>query len=172
MYKYTVYCRFRGRLDSAFSAESKLRFSFFFFFFPFFLTSRVPGTISTIAHCSSTVAAFFITVHALKNIKNGSHDTIHTFKNYFATVLSVFSFQFSVSVTLSSIQTAPIWMVGSPPLLTIINCICFCFCFCFFFFFLSQKKKNCICFLVSSSILFASCSTIHISNFFYENKGD
>ena len=27
-------------------------------------------------------------------IKNGSHDTIHTFKNYFATVFSVFSFQF------------------------------------------------------------------------------
>ena len=27
-------------------------------------------------------------------IKNGSHGTIHTFKNYFATVFSVFSFQF------------------------------------------------------------------------------
>ena len=26
-------------------------------------------------------------------IKNGSHDTIHTFKNYFTTVLLVFSFQ-------------------------------------------------------------------------------
>ena len=34
------------------------------------------------------------TVHVLKNIKNESHGTIHTFKNYFATVLSVFSFQF------------------------------------------------------------------------------
>ena len=38
----------------------------------------------------------FITVHstvlALKNIKNGSYYTIHTFKNYFITVLSVFSF--------------------------------------------------------------------------------
>ena len=38
------------------------------------------------------------TVHALcmhyshiKKIKNGSHGTIHTFKNYFATVFSVFS---------------------------------------------------------------------------------
>ena len=43
-----------------------------------------------------TVHALFITVHsivhALKNIKNGAHDTIHTFKNYFVTVLSVFSF--------------------------------------------------------------------------------
>ena len=27
-------------------------------------------------------------------IKNGSHSTIHTFKNYFATVFSVFNFQF------------------------------------------------------------------------------
>ena len=26
-------------------------------------------------------------------IKNGSHGTIHTFKNYFATMFSVFSFQ-------------------------------------------------------------------------------
>ena len=38
------------------------------------------------------MGSLFITVHALKNIKNGSHSTIHTFKNYFATVLSVFSF--------------------------------------------------------------------------------
>ena len=58
-------------------------FPFFFFFFP--QTSRVPGT-------TSNVVALFITVHVLKNIKNGFHDTIHTFKNYFATVLSVFSF--------------------------------------------------------------------------------
>ena len=39
-----------------------------------------------------TIHTLFITVHALKNIKNGSHDNIHTFKNYFVTVLSVFSF--------------------------------------------------------------------------------
>ena len=31
------------------------------------------------------------TVHILKNIKNGSHDTIYIFKNYFVTVFSVFS---------------------------------------------------------------------------------
>ena len=35
-------------------------------------------------------------------IKNGSHSTIHTFKNYFATVFSVFSFS-----KISSIQTDP-----------------------------------------------------------------
>ena len=105
---YRLWCR----LDSAFFAKSKLRFSFF----PHFTCSRdnVPGTISTVADCSSTVAALFITVHALKNIKNGSHDTIYTFKNYFATVLSVFSFQFLVSVTISSIQTDPITHVWLP----------------------------------------------------------
>ena len=30
-------------------------------------------------------------LYSEKNIKNGSHDTIHIFKNYFATVFSVFS---------------------------------------------------------------------------------
>ena len=44
------------------------------------------------------IHALFITihsiVHALENIKNESYGTIYTFKNYFATVLSVFSFQF------------------------------------------------------------------------------
>ena len=59
-------------------------------------------------HYSRTVSALFTyyssTVHAFKNIKNGSYDTIHTFKNYFAIVFSVFSFQFSVSTTISSIQ--------------------------------------------------------------------
>ena len=39
----------------------------------------------TVHHCSSTV-------HTLKNIKNGSHNTIYTFKNYFTTVFLVFSF--------------------------------------------------------------------------------
>ena len=49
-----------------------------------------------------TVHETNVTVHALfmgptttlfrKKIKNGSHSTIHTFKNYFATVFSVFNF--------------------------------------------------------------------------------
>ena len=30
------------------------------------------------------------------NFKTKSHDTIHTFKNYFATIFSIFSFQFSI----------------------------------------------------------------------------
>ena len=37
-------------------------------------------------------------VYILKNIKNGFHDTIYTFKNYFTTVFSV---------TISSIQMDP-----------------------------------------------------------------
>ena len=58
---------------------------FFFFFCAWTVTSH-----------GFTVYALFSTVHVLKNIKNGSHDTIYTIKNYFATVFSVFSFQFSV----------------------------------------------------------------------------
>ena len=35
----------------------------------------------------------FISTLFRKNIKNGSHGTIHTFKNYFITMFLVFSFQ-------------------------------------------------------------------------------
>ena len=31
-------------------------------------------------------------IYAFKNIKNESHGTIHTFKNYFVTVFSIFNF--------------------------------------------------------------------------------
>ena len=55
-------------------------------------------------YCLWIVYALFTycacTVYAFKNIKNGFHGTIYTFKNYFATV-------FSVSATISSIQTDP-----------------------------------------------------------------
>ena len=67
-----------GRLHSDFSV-----FPFFFFFFTCFRETIF------------TVAALFMGPTATlfrKNIKNGSHGTIHTFKNYFATVFSVFSF--------------------------------------------------------------------------------
>ena len=50
----------------------------------------------TVQETKITVYALFITVHStvhvIKNIKNGSHGTIHTFKNYFATIFSVFNF--------------------------------------------------------------------------------
>ena len=55
--------------------------AFLFFFFFFFL--RVNSNLTWV-YCSCTV-------HVLKNIKNRSHDTIYIFKNYFATVFSVFS---------------------------------------------------------------------------------
>ena len=47
-------------------------------------------------HYSRTIVVLFThcnnTVHAFKNIKNRSHDTIYTFKNYFATIFFVFNF--------------------------------------------------------------------------------
>ena len=43
-------------------------------------------------HCSRTHIFHF---SAIFFIKNGSHNTIHTFKNYFATVFSVSVFSFS-----------------------------------------------------------------------------
>ena len=92
-----------GCLDSTFivSAFSVLRFplilllllllNFFFFF------TRVRETNFTIhilfTHYSHTVHkthSHFIQENKNKN-KNGSYGTIHTFKNYFATVFSVFS---------------------------------------------------------------------------------
>ena len=42
---------------------------------------------SVFTHCSRDPHSLY----SEKNIKNGSHNTIHTFKNYFATVISVFS---------------------------------------------------------------------------------
>ena len=66
-----------------------------------------------------------------KNIKNGSHGTIYTFKNYFATVFFSFQFQFSI---FNCIQTEPqprlkitamhilFWyfiITGNPPILNI-----------------------------------------------------
>ena len=47
---------------------------------------------------TNTVAALFMycssTIHIFKNIKNGSHDTIYTFKNYFTCFqFSIFNFQ-------------------------------------------------------------------------------
>ena len=74
---------FSERLGRAESCVSALRFHAFFFF-----CSAVNSKI-TVQETKNTIHALFIycsrTVH-------GSHDIIHTFKNYFATVFSVFSF--------------------------------------------------------------------------------
>ena len=68
---------------STFFVESRAAFFLFFFFL---------SHLTCVSGATSTVAALFITVHVLKNIKNRSHETIHTFKNYFAIILSIFSF--------------------------------------------------------------------------------
>ena len=84
--------------------ESFVFSRFFFFFFLALMNSNltvhacdytVRETKLLFANCSNTVHALFIgpTITLFKkNIKNGSHGTIHTFKNYFVIVFSVFSF--------------------------------------------------------------------------------
>ena len=61
---------------------------FTFAFYPFFF---FPARVSALGE-KSTVHTRFSIVHRLKNLENGTHSTIHTFKNYFATMFSVFSF--------------------------------------------------------------------------------
>ena len=90
-------------LDSvAFLLNCVSAFSFFFFFHAFFpqvatVHATVAATFDRSAmnsarmHCSWTHKFHFLSIFF---IKNGSHGTIHIFKNYFATVFSVFSFQF------------------------------------------------------------------------------
>ena len=87
-------------------------FSFFFFFFScskgqwllFMNNSRTfPTFLSLLSHQWITTLFMAPQISLFSNffIKNGSYSTIHTFKNYFATV-------FSVSVTISSIQMDPL----------------------------------------------------------------
>ena len=103
----TFFLTFSVCLDSKSAFPSCVLFLFFSFFF-FFLFSRVleycgycsmnsnrkcwlSAVNSAHMHCLRTHKFhFFINFF----IKNGSHITIHIFKNYFATVFSVFSFQF------------------------------------------------------------------------------
>ena len=64
-------------------------FSAFFFFLPAFVDFGGQILLLWTVYALFTHCAY--TVHVLKNIKNESHYTIYTFKNYFATVFSVFS---------------------------------------------------------------------------------
>ena len=79
---------------------SRLRFSFLFLFF--FVTlkrycSSLLWTVAVTFDREQCICALFmdpqITLFSNFFIKNGSHGTIYTFKNYFATVFSVFNFQ-------------------------------------------------------------------------------
>ena len=47
-----------------------------------------PAAVSEFVHCLQNTQTFFF---SKTFIKNESHDTIYTFKNYFNTVFSVFS---------------------------------------------------------------------------------
>ena len=67
---------------------------FLFFFLPTFVDFGRQILLFITVYALFTHCVY--TVHVLKNIKNESHDTIYTFKYYFATVFSVFSFQFSI----------------------------------------------------------------------------
>ena len=87
---------------------SRPRFAFCFFCVsPFFFLAR----ICWLFHGKQCIFILFTDSQILifNNffIKNGSHDTIHTFKNYFVTV-------FSVSVTISLIQMNPLCLLGRP----------------------------------------------------------
>ena len=91
-------------------AFAALRFSFYvfsFFFFSAFSPSQAPTVHVLYMNSSRNILPVLREqcIHALFTnphisffinffIKNGSHGTIDTFKNYFATVFSVFSFQF------------------------------------------------------------------------------
>ena len=94
-------------------------FSLFFFFFSLLLRTHLGGQTATVHEQYPYIVDFsasFINLMGPVNsaqdpqtslfsnffIKNGSHGTIHIFKNYFATVFSVFSFN-----KISSIQTDP-----------------------------------------------------------------
>ena len=69
------------RLDSAEKHASVFHLLFFFFF---------EKSVSRVIHyLRDSQITFFSKIF----IKNGSHNTIHIFKNYFTTVFLVFSFQ-------------------------------------------------------------------------------
>ena len=83
------------------------RFSFFFFSF---------NRICWLFNHELCIRALFTDpqISLFNNffIKNGSHDTIHTLKNYFAIVFSVFNFQFQQNKFYSNVPYIPIfgWM--------------------------------------------------------------
>ena len=104
----TVFKLFRMRLDSRFLRFLRFQFAAFSFFFFFTRFLPLAATVHVRYMNSSRniwpvfreqyirvlftdpQILFFINFF----IKNGSHGTIYTFKNYFATVISAISFQF------------------------------------------------------------------------------
>ena len=72
---------------------------FFFFFSPATIVDFSSVNSTRVHYSRDPQTPLFNNIF----IKNRSHGTIHTFKNYFATVFSVFNFQFSTKI--SCIQT-------------------------------------------------------------------
>ena len=92
-------------MDSVFPVFPRRVFLSFFFLAMNVDFSREQCTRAQV-HCSrdpqtSLFNNFFI--------KNESHDTIHTFKNYFTTVFLIFSFQF---LTIFKRTLSHVWLVG------------------------------------------------------------
>ena len=112
----------------------RLCFAFSASFFSFFFTRFALGDNY---HCSRIVEALFMYCsqdpHSLYSkkikIKNGFHNIIHIFKNYFATIFSVFS-------KISYIQIDPLliyWLMIWREAIKLIRIILF------FFFFLRER---------------------------------
>ena len=100
---------FKQRLDTAYNASVMCLAFLFFFLFSLcvcvcVLRSAFCGCLVGPVHCSWDPQTSFFFNKTF--IKNGSHSTIHTFKNYFATVFSVFS-------KISDIQTDPLYTLQS-----------------------------------------------------------
>ena len=82
-------------------------FSFLFFFF-FLASAAVVDQVSNEQYSAPVHCSWVLKTSPFSNffIKNGSHSTIHTFKNYFTTVFSVFSFNKISSIQMNSKLTA------------------------------------------------------------------
>ena len=91
---YTNWFFFKNHILWPFAYRVHVFCFFFFFFLPAFVDFGRQMLLLWTVYALFTHCAY--TVHVLKNIKNESHDTIYTFKYYFVTVFSVFSFQFSI----------------------------------------------------------------------------
>ena len=81
----------RERLSECLDARRVFEFAFFFLFSFFFLLFETNNTIQNTVYV--LIKGPTTTLFIKKILKNGSYDTIHTFKNYFVTMFSVFSFQ-------------------------------------------------------------------------------
>ena len=132
------------RLGSASTFSASHFLCFFFFFVPAFVDFGRQFSLLWTVYALFTYCAY--TVHILKNIKNGSHDTIYTFKYYFTTVFSVFSNnKFNPNTPIVCV-----WISR-------VRVHVFSFCIFFFFFFFKPQL------LTKSSVnsTFVHCSQTH-----------